>query len=1399
MVADRITMELVVQTEGGLEREVAVGWPRGASVTVVAEAVARHIGAPAGSRLHVRRLERWLEPTEILDQVPLLRGDAVWVGDASQVPAPPADAIHAGHLELVVVGGPAMGTRHALEPGHLTVGRARDCDVTVEDPAMSRKHLEIEFDGDLVQVSDAGSTNGTFLEGVPIDQRHQWAIGDILEAGASLLSIERRDGSSRLHRPSNEGTTLFNRPPRVRSALPGTTFVVPAAPVTTERPRVPLIAAGLPLLAALVLWQLFPGNPTFLVFLTLSPLMAVFSYLDERRRGTRATARTEREWQAVVDELVAEVTSARSAVATRSRESAPDAVELTRRASTLDRTLWLRRRDDEDFLSIRFGWGDRDWELDLQQPPGGSPRLRKRAEEAFSPLRTLPSVPLTFSLKEAGVVGVAGDAPAVQDALRWWTAQIAVLHSPADVSIVAIAPKEDRDEWAWMRWLPHASIPESSEEALTALADAADSPRAAHDPASPAATVLVLHERAVASRSTVARILRQAHEAGIYVLWAGSDAGDLPGESRVLVEVTSDPGQAVLTRASDGSQQRGTAEGLDRAAARQIALALAPVVDADAGDARSGVPRAVTLFDSIGGPPSAASVTGVWRKRMPGLRTALGRSGQGDFTVDLITDGPHALIGGMTGAGKSELLQTLVASLATTYPPTRLNFLMIDYKGGAAFKECVRLPHAAGLVTDLDAAMARRALVSLEAEVRGREAALASSGAGDIAELEQHQDPTCPPRLLILIDEFATLVKELPHFIDGVVDIAQRGRSLGLHLVLATQRPAGAINDAIRANTNLRVALRMADEADSSDVIGIDAAAHISRSVPGRAYVKTGPGEVMEVQTAQASAPAHVDEPAVKVWDLVTLSQDARPRVASSARSQLSSVVDAVVEAAADYPVQRSPWLPPLPDLVKLGNLAPGSDGAPIGLLDEPHLQRQRPYVLDLRNDGGLMIFGTGRSGKTTMLTTIAASLAATASPDRLHLYGLDMTSGPLNVIESLPHCGDVVTGDDVEKVRRLLFMLLREIESRKNRDAASAGPDIVVLVDGVAAFASAFERIDLGELMDILPRLISDGRGVGIHFVATAGRRAGVPGTVTSLFPKKVVLRLSDEDDYAAFGLNPREVKDLPLPPGRGFIDGIAFQAAFVADPSDAASIRSRLQQIAGDAPSPAAGPAGVRVLPLSLALHDLAASREPSVASIGVCETDLGPATVDLRHGHLLVGGPYRSGRSTALAAIGAGIAASTPSADLHLLVPRRTSIAELGVWTEVSRGAEGCKAVLERLAAAESETRPIFIFVDDADHIDDGATNDALESLAKQGRDRTLRIVAAAEVRSLHRTFGGWLSELRKDKQGLLLDPDLEVDGELFGVRLPRRSGTRFPPGRGYLVTRGTVELVQVAQPR
>ena len=356
-------------------------------------------------------------------------------------------------------------------------------------------------------------------------------------------------------------------------------------------------------------------------------------------------------------------------------------------------------------------------------------------------------------------------------------------------------------------------------------------------------------------------LLRDGPAVGVHFLCVDTDPARLPVEAGAVVQVQpGHPSRLTVEVRAAAAVKDVVPDAVSDRWAHRFARALARLRDATPDAGRPQVPDRARLLDVLA--PDGLTpedVAGRWRVQPRSTSALLGVAAAGPYTVDLRRDGPHVLVGGTTGSGKSELLQTLIASLALGNRPDEMVFVLVDYKGGSAFKECALLPHTAGLVTDLDGHLTARALASLEAELRRRERLLQHLGAKDIEDYQATAGAADArlPRLLLVIDEFKALAEELPDFLDGLVRIAAVGRSLGIHLVLATQRPGGIVSSDIKANVNLRIALRVRDTVDSIDVIDAPQAQAIPESTPGRAYARSGAQPLVLFQTARVGGRAH--------------------------------------------------------------------------------------------------------------------------------------------------------------------------------------------------------------------------------------------------------------------------------------------------------------------------------------------------------------------------------------------------------------------------------------------------------------------------------------------------------------------------------------------------------------
>jgi S-DNA-T family DNA segregation ATPase FtsK/SpoIIIE len=1302
------------------------------------------------------------------------------------------------------------------------------------DPSLSRQHACVEVRSGVVTITDLGSSNGVAIDGASLAPNAPRLLRstDEVELGRTLMRV-RSLSADPAHDPVERGGRVeFNRPPRVNRPFEAFLRELSAPPGRGRKARLPLAASIVPLLLGVVMFLLLK-SPFMLVMCALSPVMAVTTYITDRRGGKKSFSRGSAEFRARLKEVVKELDRALEDEVVERRRESPDASTLFARLRQLEPTVWERRPTDPDFMCLRVGVADLPARSSISMGDGGDEELRGWAEQELESRQTVHSVPLTINFLKAGVVGLAGPRAVTSGVARALLLQAASLHSPGDIAIAAALGERAVDDWSWLKWLPHLRVERvglqtavatgrrDAEELLSEVRDLVTDRRAqtrSRVVSGPtrATLLLLLDEDAGVDRALVSAALADASECGVVAIWLGRDARNLPGQAGSIVQAQDTRSVVTVTDVATGrSVQDVSVDGVDTEVADRAARSLAPIHDiselARAGD----IPPRVSLLDLLGlSPVTSDALQSRWKDWRGRLGSTIGVSADGPFTLDLRADGPHALIAGTTGSGKSELLRTFVAGAAASVPPDRLAFLLVDYKGGSAFAPCAGLPHVVDVVSDLDEHLAERALVSLEAELKRRERVLAEHGAKDLLELQRRALGEAPPLIVIAVDEFAKLRDEVPEFVDGVVDIAQRGRSLGVHMVLAAQTLRNAFTPAIRANTNLRIALRVADEGESDDVIASPLAARIpsGERYRGRAFARTGHSELREFQTAYVSGRTALTEH--RELELSSFSLDGVEPAHGNGDGTFDSDQDndltALATAACDAQEEMglrppaAPWLPPLPPILSLASLPIISETpsrVAVGLVDLPHLQRQDPLWIDLPAAGNVAVFGAAGSGKTTLLTTTALALARAHTPAQLRIYGLDVGGTRLAAIDGLPHCGGVVPMDDDERVERLFRELVRRIEAHAQRNAlnpsASDGRRTILLLDDLGSFANLHDKPGVGTPYEQLQRVLAGGRAAGVHVIFTAARRAAMSGALAAHVGQRLVLRMPTDEDLLSFGLDAKRVRGAQLPVGRGFTqDSHEFQTAVPTHGENVLNVEDAARGITSELRSTTR----IQTLPLSVPRASLDRGSSLDRIPVGIADADLSTATIDLTDTHFVVVGPYRSGRSTALATVALAASHADASARFQLLAPRRSPLRELEIWEHAATTIEACAqvvdALLQTLATEDASARPLFVFIDDGGELSDPLISARLDRIVRAGRDCAVTIVVGVETSAARGISVPWVRELRKDGHGLLLQPDLMADGDILGTRLPRRVAVPLVPGRGFLVYRGQAALVHLA---
>lgn len=1428
-----------------------------------------------------------LPPEAALGEAWIGSGATVTIADAGTYYASPGIANAPTVAILRVLSGPDAGKEFPLKPGSVILGRESGCDVIITDPLISKRHLRFEV-STVVEVVDLGSANGVVVDGgivtrFRIDKQETLLIGD------SEIRVTVLDASASSGVPPKAGPILFNRSPKVETRYRGKEFASPTPPPEPNTPPFPLLAMITPFLLGGAMY-IFTQQVSSLLFVLMSPLMLIGNFVtgkrQEKGRLTKAIGKFDTHLAALKAQLVGE-RQKEQALRTDESPSTQDAFYQAVRRGPL---LWTRRPEHWSFLNVRLGVGTMTSRNIVKSGASGEmlPEYRERLDALLDENRTVVGVPILDNLYESGALGIAGLPGPAAGSVNSILIQVAALHSPAELVIAALVSPRWSREIEWLKWMPHTSSPHSPIE-TSHLADSAASGaqllsaleglmqerlegrearrRGAmeHDNAaiergadvgkdpssdgtlSPVPAVLVVISDDVAvDRARLVQLAERAADAGIYPVWIARDIPSLPAVCRTYLALdgVSELATVGLVRLGETITDVKT-ETVDGASALEFARRMAPVIDAGALVADSSdLPRSISLVTLLGHDmiETGDAVVDRWRqnasihdrsggpliaKRAGKLRAVIGSAGVDPMHLDLRTQGPHALVGGTTGAGKSEFLQAWVLGMAAEYSPDRVSFLFVDYKGGSAFADCVNLPHTVGLVTDLSPHLVRRALTSLRAELHYREHLLNRKKAKDLIELEKRGDPESPPALVLVIDEFAALVGEVPEFVDGVVDIAQRGRSLGIHLIMATQRPAGVIRDNLRANTNLRIALRMADESDSQDVVGIKDAAHFDPAIPGRGLAKTGPGRLAQFQSGYAGGwtsrePESAD---IEVAELrfggEVRWEDARANAAVDDRAESGPtdqqrLVKSIGAAArlAGIPAPRRPWLDELARVYDLALLPQRTDAQLLlGVSDMPQRQEQGSVFFEPDVDGNISIFGTGGSGKSAVLRTLACSAAITPRGGPVQVYAVDFGAGSLRMLEQLPHVGAVIKGDDLERVARLFRMLKNQLDDRALRFAAVSASNvaeyrvlagqpqearILLLIDGYPSFRENFEsQGNRAQWYDVFRDILTDGRQLGMHVALTADRGGAVPSSVAASIQRKIVLRLADEDGYRMLD-SPADVLSSTSPPGRAIVDGLETQIAVLGGSpvvSEQSANVARLAEAmirAGAVPAPTIGSLPVEYPQSSLP------DRIADFPVLGIGESELLPIGFD-PVGAMVLSGPPASGRSTAFLAIARSFQRFDPAARLYYIGNARSPLSRDSGWAHTATNAESAAALATELLAAvasEGGTR-IGIFVESLGDFSQSAADSPLTDLLK-AVNRSDHFLLAEGDQSGWSSGWGMVGEAKAGRRGLLLQPE-STDGDMIlNTPLPRSTRSEFPPGRGVYVARGVFERVQLPRP-
>ena len=1104
------------------------------------------------------------------------------------------------------------------------IGREPVCDIQYINRFVSREHAVLHHDGTRLTITDKNSKNGVYVNGRRI-QSAELVLGDVVHilglciiVGAGYIQMNNATKCKIMsHRviPLESGNQLaylnatgtvhdfYDRKPRKKYKLDEKVIEISSPPPPLPKTKIPL-ALRLGNNAIMGGQAIMTGNYIGAVSSLLLPAMT--QGLTEKDRLEYEAKRTER-YREYLQCKAVEIAQQIQFEENFFNEIFPNFYQTLGFVENRSR-LWERRKMDDDFLTVRLGTGTIPMVAEKKYNPRHFELEPDFLEQEMYALAEMPSmlnnVPITVSLQDDWILGLVGPQANTLQMVIQLIGYIAVTHAYDDVKMVLLVPEALKKEFNFTKYLPHFW---SNDRAVRFVASNSadvqvitkhfrdietknkDKSVIVNAPSKePACIVFALDKNLFEQSEIFKELLQEPKYKGFSFVPAFEN---VPKECMKLVDLRS---QNLLIDLNDpfSTDIALSIDYVDPAYFQRCMTNLSRISLLMESESSFSLPSMVTFLEMYGvGKVEHLNPLSRWESNNPvkSLAVPIGVGTDGNlFTLDLHEkhQGPHGLVAGMTGSGKSEFIITYILSLAVNFSPDEAAFVLIDYKGGGladAFvdpKRGIHLPHVVATITNLDGAAIQRSLTSIESELKRRQSmfkkAKSATGEGtmdiyDYQRLYRSKKVSEPmPHLFIISDEFAELKSQQPEFMDALISAARIGRSLGVHLILATQKPGGVVNDQIWSNTKFRACLKVQDRSDSNEMLKRPEAAELKQT--GRFYLQVGYNEFFALgQSAWCGAGYIPQEEIIKEKDSaiefidntgrVTLKAKPKKPTGKADRKQIVAIVQYLSDLAKrENIIPKSLWCDPLPAKLEYNDLAAQAADAPqegvtalMGLIDVPAKQEQHPLFLNLNNFHHLALCGSAGSGKSTFFKTMLYSLVTRYTPEDLNYYILDLSGGVLSVFRHMPHCGAYLTKENESDFDRMLTLIHDIVEERKKLFAEAEVfsyddyikfrklPAIMVIIDG---WTNILEFAKGQQYSIFINKDIRDASNYGVHFMFSVNNRNEIASKVQQEFDYWIALQAKDKFDYNDM-LGTRNATVPPVLPGRGLcvVDGGALE----------------------------------------------------------------------------------------------------------------------------------------------------------------------------------------------------------------------------------------------------------------
>ena len=1086
----------------------------------------------------------------------------------------------------------------AIRVGNATVTiGAGKANVILKSPYARNDLIDLVYKGQGYMLHIRSTTYGIYHNGKKASSGEIIKDGDFLSVAdyffyykAGLLWTESRkdlaiNALTYSDLPYRNSYPKFNRNTRVKIALSEEPIEILDPPEKPEKPKENIFQQMMPsvgmLLAAAVMVVLY-NSPTMLIMSgitgCISIISAIMTLRNNRKEYKEGVAERSQKYSTYVENKRQEIERSRSQEHLELEELYISQEEARQRFTGFSANLFDRTQEDEDYLCVRLGSGNveskREINFKKQEKLEVGDELQQIPEGLYNEYKYLHDAPIICDFKQSNAIGIVGKPEYRFEFLKNIVIDIAARQFYSDVKMVFVAEQAYRDHVYWLRMLPHVynetigvrnivCDDESKNlifEYLYKELTFREQQKGYQDN-----IVVFFYNEYGFKTHPISKFVDKARDLGVTFVFFGDTKADIPQGCGYVIDIEDYQKAVLINSQNKGDSQSFTYPKLANAQADEIVRLLAPVHTEEIS-LEGTLTKNISMFELLNiiavddldlGQRWAAS------KVYKSMAAPLGVSKTGVVNLDLHdkAHGPHGLVAGTTGSGKSEILQTYILSMATLFSPTEVGFVIIDFKGGGMVNQFRELPHLMGAITNIDGKEINRSLKSIKAELQKRQRYFA---AADVNHIDKYirkykagevSEPL--PHLIIIVDEFAELKAEQPEFMKELISAARIGRSLGVHLILATQKPSGQVNEQIWSNSRFKLCLKVQSQGDSNEVLKSPLAAEIKE--PGRAYLQVGNNEIFELfQSAYSGMPERADESNDKEFTIYSLA-DSGKRVPVYAQRKKktgegsATQLDAIIRYVAAYCKKNG--LKKLPDIclpslsrciqfdAQSGKL-PGKYDVEIGVYDDPDSQYQGVFTVDVASNN-LMLIGSSQTGKTNILQNIIRSLSTKFTPKEVSIYIIDFASMVLKNFEKLNHVGGVVCPSEDEKLKNLFKLLRTEIEARREhlmnvgvssftayKEAGMTDlPLMVLIIDNLTALKELYFQDD-----DELLTLCREGLTVGLSVIIANSHTAGIGFKYLSNFSSRIALFCNDSNEYSAlFDHCSERIENIP---GRCIVD---------------------------------------------------------------------------------------------------------------------------------------------------------------------------------------------------------------------------------------------------------------------